>query len=159
MSRRRRGRVTVQHQRTGAGRAMVRLMGVIHAIFGLGFVGVALTQIIPGAGLIGLPFLAVGAFFAINGIRLAVSKNDVAHQVGYDIETDVEEETILGLMEEADRKSLGTSFDPSPQHHQHIASIGPDPKQRMKKLQELRDSGFITQQEYDQKRREILSEL
>ena len=46
MSRRRRGRITVQHQPTGAARGMMRLMGVVHAVFGFVFAAAAVTAII-----------------------------------------------------------------------------------------------------------------
>ena len=87
MRRHRRGRITVQSQPTGAARGMTRLMGVIHAVFGFVFVVISLTEIMPVSGMFGLPFLLIGGFFCINGIRIAVSKNGLAHRVGYDVET------------------------------------------------------------------------
>lgn len=142
MSTRKRGRITVQSQPTGAARSMQRLMGVVHAIFGLVFVVVALTQLIPHIGLIGLPFLAAGAFFCINGIRLAVSKNGMAHRVGYDVETGIQQETIVGLMDEiADSEPAGNV------------------EERMKQLRSLYDQRLITPEEYEQKRQEILNDL
>ncbi len=142
MSTHKRGRITVQSQPTGAARGMQRLMGVVHAVFGLVFVIIALTQLIPHIGLIGLPFLAAGAFFCINGIRLAVSKNGMAHRVGYDVETGIEQETIVGLMDEvSDQKADGTV------------------EERMKQLRSLYDQRLITPEEYEQKRQEILKEL
>lgn len=142
MSKHRRGRITVQSQPTGAARGMQRMMGVVHAIFGFVFAAVALTQIIPHAGLIGLPFLAAGAFFCVNGIRLAVSKNGLARRVGYDVETDIQRDTIVGIMDEVD-------------------DAGPagDVEERMKQLRSLYDQRLITQEEYEQKRQEILKEL
>ena len=142
MSKHRRGRITVQSQPTGAARGMQRMMGVVHAVFGFVFVVIALTQLIPNLGLIGLPFLAAGAFFCLNGIRLAVSKNGMAHRVGYDVETGIERETIVGLMDEVDD-----------------APSGGDVEERMKQLRSLYDQRLITQEEYEQKRQEILKEL
>lgn len=142
MSKHKRGRITVQSQPTGAARGMQRMMGVVHAIFGFVFAAVALTQIIPTAGLIGLPFLAAGAFFLINGIRLAVSKNGLAHRVGYDVETDIQRETIVGIMDEV----------------VEAPSVG-DVEDRMKQLRSLYDQRLITPEEYEQKRQEILKEL
>ena len=142
MSTRRRGRITVQSQPVGAARGMQRLMGVVHAVFGLVFVVIALTQLIPHIGLIGLPFLAAGAFFCINGIRLAVSKNGMAHRVGYDVETGIEHETIVGLMDEVS--------DPQP-----TGNV----EERMKQLRSLYDQRLITPEEYEQKRQEILKDL
>ena len=157
MSRRRRGRITVQSQPTGAGRFMMRGMGVVHAVFGFVFVVIAITQIIPGAGLIGLPFLVAGGFFCINGIRMAVSKNDIAHRVGYDIETDVQQETIVGLLDDVDKmveQERAAISTPTPQTY-----TGMDAKGRMEQLKTLKDAGLITEQEYKQKRQEILDEL
>ena len=140
---RKRGRITVQHQPTGAARGMMRLMGLVHAVFGGVFVIVAVTVIFPNAGIIGIPFLAGGLFFCINGIRLLVSKNGVAHRVGYDVETDLEE-SIVGILEEP-------SSAP--------ASAGIPVEQRLEELRHLYDRQLITQDEYDAKRKEILAEL
>jgi len=142
MSKHRRGRITVQSQPTGAARGMQRMMGVVHAVFGFVFVVIALTQLIPNLGLIGLPFLAAGAFFCVNGIRLAVSKNGMAHRVGYDVETDIQRETIVGIMDEVDD-----------------AESGGDVEGRMKQLRSLYDQRLITPEEYEQKRQEILNDL
>ena len=155
MSRRRRGCITVQNQPTGAGRFMMRGMGVVHAIFGGVFAFVALTMVMPQAGIIGLPFLAAGAFFCINGVRMAVSKNDVPHRVGYDIETDVQQETIVGLLDDVDKLV---------EQERHTSAVGSssyglDAKGRMQQLKDLKDAGLITNQEYEQKRQEILDEL
>lgn len=143
MSRKRRGRITVQSQPTGAARGMQRMIGVVHAVFGLVFVIISVTQIIPNAGLFGILFLVAGLFFLINGIRLAVSKNDVAHRVGYEVETDLDK-SIVGLLEDV----TGEGDDPA-------ASA----EQRLKELRTLYEQRLITQEEYDAKRQEILKEL
>lgn len=150
MSRRRRGRITVQHQPTGPARGMMRGMGVVHAIFGGVFAFIAITTIIPNAGIIGLPFLAAGAFFCINGIRMAVSKNGMAQRVAYDVESDVEHEVISGLMEEpyVEPSSPAANFVPET-----------NAKQRLEQLESLRTSGLITQREYEEKRQEIIARL
>ena len=156
MRRHRRGRITVQSQPTGAARGMVRMMGVIHAVFGFVFVVVALTQIIPVSGLFGLPFLLVGGFFCVNGIRMAVSKNGLAHRVGYDIETGIEEETIGSVLEDVDQKTVSRQDRPS---HDHIPSMALDTKGRLEQLESLKDAGLITQEEYRKKREEIVNQL
>ena len=151
MSRHRRGRFTVQYQPTGAARGIRRGMGVVQAIFGLTFVVVALTQIIPNAGLFGLPFLAIGGLFLVMGIVTAVSKNAPAQRVGYDLETDVEEETIVGMMDEVIQKNASPEND---------ASRAPGTaEERLKELRSLYDQRLITQEEYEQKRQEILRQL
>ena len=158
MSRRRRGRITVQHQPTGAARGMMRLMGVVHAVFGFVFAAAAVTAIIPSAGLFGLPFLVAGLFFCINGIRMVVSKNDIPHRVGYDIETDIQGESIVGLMDEIPTEAFHNPEE-NVETHNHISSIGPDPKDRLEQLESLKSAGLITDREYKEKRAEILEEL
>ena len=151
MSRRRRGRITVQNQPTGAARGMMRGMGVVHAIFGGVFAFIAVTVIIPDAGIIGLPFLAAGLFFCINGIRMAVSKNGMAQRIAYDVETDIEHEVISGLMEEpyVEPSSPATSkFEPET-----------NAKQRLEQLESLKTSGLISMKEYEEKRAEIIARL
>ncbi len=142
MSKHRRGRITVQSQPTGAARGMQKLIGALHALIGFAFVVISITQIIPNAGLFGLIFLAAGAFFCINGIRLVVSKNNIAHRVGYEVETDLEQ-SIAGIMEE-----------PS-------SAAGPENsvENRLTQLRALYEQRLITQEEYDAKRQEILKDL
>jgi len=156
MSRHRRGRVTVQHQPTGAERGMVRMMGVVHAVFGAVFVIASLTMILPNAGLFALPFLAGGAFFCVNGIRLAIGKNGFAHRVAYDVETDVEGETIVGMMDEPTEEA-GSPTQNS--QADYSADYSANTKQRLEQLQQLKDAGLITEREYREKREEIIRNL
>ena len=156
MRRHRRGRITVQSQPTGAARGMTRLMGVIHAVLGFVFVVIALTEIMPVSGLFGLPFLLIGGFFCINGIRIAVSKNGLAHRVGYDVETGIEEETIVGLLEDVDQDEASS---PQQETHDHIPSMALDAKGRLEQLESLKSAGLITHEEYQKKREEILRGL
>ena len=144
MSRRKRGRITMQYQPTGAARGMQRMIGVIHALVGSVFVIISITTIIPNAGLFGLIFLVVGGFFAINGIRMAVSKNGMAHRVAYDVEQDLEE-SIVGMMEEPP-----------------LAGESPEKgsvESRLLELRSLYDQRLITDEEYELKRQEILRDL
>lgn len=153
MSRRRRGRITVQSQPTGATRA-VRRMAEWYRSFGLVFVVVAVTQIMPLSPLFSLPFLAMGALAVVMGVLSAVGKNGLPHRVGYDVETGIEEETIAGLMEDVDKTDR-----PSAGTHDHIPSTALDAGERLKQLEDLKKAGLITQEEYQEKRREILSRL
>ena len=153
MSKRRRGRITVQHQPTGAARTAMRGMGLVHAVFGGVFAIVAITEIIPNAGIIGLPFLAAGLFFCFNGIRMLVSKNGFAHRVGYDVETDVAEDTIFGLNEE----SPAEFSHKIPENVENF--YDPNAKARLEQLESLKSAGLITDREYREKREEILGRL
>ena len=145
MSRRHRGRVTIQHQPTGGARMMVRGIGAVHAGMGIVFVITALTSIIPNAGLFGLPFLLGGAFFAVNGIRMMIAKNGFTQRVGYDIETDMESESMAGIMEEP--KSDAVVIDPA------------RTKARLEQLETMKNAGLITKEEYREKRQEIIDSL
>ena len=157
MSRHRRGRITVQHQPTGAERGMVRFMGVFHAVFGAVFFIVALTVILPNAGLFALPFLLGGAFFCVNGIRLSIGKNGFARRVAYDVETDVEEETIICMMDDVDQKQTS---EPSQTHQpDYSASYSSNAKARLEQLEQLKAAGLITEREYREKREEIIQNL
>ena len=144
MSRRKRGRITMQYQPTGAARGMQRMIGVIHALVGSVFVILSITTIIPNAGLFGLIFLVVGGFFAVNGIRMAVSKNGMAQRVAYDVEQDLEE-SIVGMMEEP--PAAGESPEKG------------SAESRLLELRSLYDQRLITDEEYELKRQEILRDL
>lgn len=144
MSRRTRGRITMQYQPTGAARGMQRMIGVIHALVGSVFVILSITTIIPNAGLFGLIFLVVGGFFAINGIRMAVSKNGMAQRVAYDVEQDLEQ-SIVGMMEEP----------PAAEESYERGSV----ESRLLELRSLYEQRLITDEEYDMKRQEILRDL
>lgn len=141
MSTKRRGRITVQSQPTGAARGAQRMIGAVHAVMGFAFVIISITEIIPHAGLFGIVFLVAGLFFLVNGIRLVVSKNDMAHRVGYEVETDLDK-SIVGLMEEPEesREAIGA-------------------EERLKRLLSLYEQKLITQEEYEAKRQEILKDL
>ena len=132
---------------------MMRGMGVVHAVVGGVFAIMAVTEIIPSTGLFGLPFLVVGLFFCINGIRLAVSKNDVAHRVGYDVETDLDR-SIVGLREEP--PSAGQSHSHTPTSYSYDTCAA---QKRLEQLEMLKSAGLITKEEYQQKRKEILAQL
>lgn len=144
MSKRRRGRITVQHQPTGAARMMQRMMGLVHAVMGSVFVILSITVIIPNAGLFGVVFLVAGAFFAINGIRIMVSKNGLAQRVAYDVEQDLDR-SIVGLMEEPPSSASNSSERTA--------------EERLQELKKLYEQELITDAEYQAKRQEILNEL
>lgn len=139
-------RYTVRYAPTGAGKAMMRGVGVFHAIFGTVFALIALLEIIPAAGLFGVIFLAAGVFFAVNGTLLALGKNGLMSR-SYRIESETEEEP------------MDFSSPPPAETHDHIPSTAPDAKRRLEQLESLRSAGLVSDQEYREKRQEILKEL
>ena len=48
---------------------------------------------------------------------------------------------------------------PAVETHDHIPSTALDAKRRMEQLESLKTAGLITEQEFQQKRQEILQEL
>lgn len=123
---------------------MQRMMGLVHAVMGSVFVILSITVIIPNAGLFGVVFLVAGAFFAINGIRIMVSKNGLAQRVAYDVEQDLER-SIAGLMEEPPTSASNSSERTA--------------EERLQELKKLYEQALITDAEYQAKRQEILNEL
>ena len=153
VSRNRRGRNTVHNQPTGAGGAIMRLMGVIHAVFGFTFVMVALDAIIPSAGLFGLPFLLAGGFFAINGVRMAIGKNGSSRRVTYKAGRQVPEDTILGVLRQKDQMAEDeVNVRVSEKHACALDSDG-----RLRQLKTLKDAGIMDEKEYRKKVQEIMS--
>lgn len=128
---------------TKAEKAMLRGMGLFHAIFGTVFAVIALTVIIPSAGLFGLLFLAAGVFFAVNGTLIALGKNGLMGR-SYQIEEEEVEEQLP---------------PPPAETHDHIPSVALDAKQRLEQLEKLKSAGLIDDREYQQKRQEILRGL
>ncbi len=140
-------RYTMRYAPTGAGKVMFRGIGVFHAVFGAVFALIALAEIIPSFGLIGLPFLVAGVFFAVNGTLIAFGKNGLMGRT-YQIETETEEETDQRFPDA-----------PPVETHDHIPSVALDAKQRLEQLESLKSAGLITDREFQQKRNEILKEL
>lgn len=140
---RRRRRVTVRYKPTGAGKTMYRAMGVFHAVFGTVFAIIAVTVIIPSAGLFGVLFLAAGAFFAVNGTLIALGKEGLMGR-SYQIETETDED---GELTEEETRTVPSPVSP------------PSAEERLKQLEDLREKRLITANEFEEKRKEILKEL
>ena len=68
----------------------------------------------------------------------------------------MEEETIVGLMDEVTGEEPSS---PAPEDHDHIPTPPLDAKERLEQLESLKTAGLITQAEYEEKRRDILSRL
>ena len=129
---------------TKAEKAMLRGMGLFHAIFGTLFALIGLSAL-PHAGLFSLIFVTAGGFFAINGALIALGKGGLVGR-SYQIETETEEEP-----EFPDAPPVET--------HDHIPSVALDAKQRLEQLESLKSAGLIDDREYREKRQEILRGL
>ena len=137
-----RKRYTVRYKpATKTEKAMVRGMGLFHAIFGTLFALIGLSAL-PHAGLFSLIFVTAGGFFAINGALIALGKGGLVGR-SYQIETETEEEP-----EFPDAPPVET--------HDHIPSVALDAKEQ---LESLKSAGLIDDREYREKRQEILRGL
>ncbi len=140
-----RKRYTVRYKpATKTEKAMVRGMGLFHAIFGTLFALIGLSAL-PHAGLFSLIFVTAGGFFAVNGALIALGKGGLVGR-SYQIETETEEEP-----EFPDAPPVET--------HDHIPSVALDAKQRLEQLESLKSAGLIDDREYREKRQEILRGL
>ena len=143
---RKRGRITVQSQPTKETRTFQRLASIPFLIVSIFFVILGVTEVIPMAGLFGIVWTLIAACFVVIGVVNLVRKNGLAHRVGYDVETGLDE-SIVGLMDDvAEDTSSGT----------HPAG---DTESRLLEVKNLYDRDLITQEEYEEKRKEILKEL
>lgn len=163
MSHRKKGRITVQNQPTREERFMRGGVGAVHAAMGLVFVVVSVTSIFPNAGLFGLPFFIGGAFFFLNGLRMIFTKNDPAHRVGYDIERDIDGESIVGPFDDVDCQILAERLNEQTEKDEKTAQTEEYDftriQKRLEQLEQLKKAGMITAEEYDEKRRDILNDL
>ncbi len=130
-------------------KAMLRGIGLFHAFVGAVFALIALTAIIPNAGLIGLLFLAAGVFFAVNGVLVALGKTGL---IGRSYQIEEEAEDGMG-------PNQPPLSPPPAETHDHIPSIALDAKQRLEQLESLKSAGLIDEREYREKRQEILRGL
>ena len=143
MSKRKRGRITIQSQPTKEARNMARLAMLPFLIVSLFFVIIGITVIIPSAGLFGIMWTLVAACFVVIAVVQMVRKNGPAHRVGYDVETDLDR-SIVGAMEDIVEEAESPSESA---------------QERLTQLRELYEQRLITREEYDAKRQEILKEL
>ena len=63
-------------------------------------------------------------------------------------------------IEEEDTQEERGEASPAPgQGHDHIPTVALDARERLEQLENLKDAGLITQEEYQKKREEIVSRL
>ena len=122
-----------------------KAQGAFGMIWGGIFVLIGLVVVIPAVGPFGILWtLAAIAITVMNGLH-AFGKTYMGPEIRIEDEEGTEE--VLG----------GES--PAPESHNHIPSTAPDAKERLEQLKSLKEAGLITQEEYEQKRRDILSRL
>ena len=145
MSQRKRGRITVQSQPTKETRTIQKI-GLIPGVVISGiFVVIGVVKVIPMAGLFGVVWTLIAATGFVSTLFALVKKNGLAHRVGYDVETGIEQDVIVGLMDDVDQVQKSSSQGSA--------------QERLEELRQLYESRLITSEEYENKRQEILKEI
>lgn len=167
-----RQKYTVQVTKTS--QVVAKGVGLFHMILGTVFALVGLS-ILPVVGLFGLPFLLGGIFFAVNGFRVAANyggdkkgaaKGDDPAAYPADLKFNAPQRPASAKTGErpkarpaAGAAAFKHSRDAAPEeeNHDHIRSMARTPEGRLEQLKTLKGAGLYTEEEYRQKRAEILS--
>ena len=145
MSKGKRGRITVQSQPTKETRTVRKMMMIPAVIISSFFVIIGVVEVIPIFGLFGVVWTLVAASILATTIFALVKKNGLAHRVGYDVETDIQQDVIVGLMDDVDQMQTAPNQGSA--------------QERLEELRQLYEGRLITSEEYENKRREILEKL
>ena len=125
-----------------------KAVGAFGVVWGCVFILIGLPVVIPGFGAVGVLWTLLAVVITVvNGYQAFGKK-----YIGPDI-TIEDEETKPARPD--------PSFDPRAADHEHIteASYGHTPQKRMEQLETLKEAGLITEEEYREKRKEILGDL
>ena len=128
-----------------------KAQGAFGVVWGGIFVLIGLFVVIPTFGPFGILWtLAAIGITVMNGLH-AFGKTYVGPEIR------IEDEEGSGAEDVSSSRKVSPS--PAPEHHDHIPSTALDAKDRLEQLKSLKEAGLLTQEEYDQKRKEILSQL
>ena len=117
-----------------------KAQSTVSFVVGLAFVLVGLVMVVPTFGPFGLLWTGVAvAITVINGLN-AFGKKGVPTMEIYSEEED-------------------EAPSPAREDHDHISSTALTTKERLEQLQTLKEAGLLTDEEYRNKREEILREL
>ena len=122
-----------------------KAQGAFGVIAGSIFVLIGLFIVIPMGGLFGV----LWTLFAAVGTGMNAYQAFGKSYAGPEIRIEDEEGQI----------APNHPSPPPSEPHDHIPSMALDPKRRLEQLESLKDAGLINDQEYHQKRSEILQEL
>ena len=121
-----------------------KAQGVFGIVWGGIFILIGLFVAIPVFGAFGVLWtLAAVAITVMNGLR-AFGKKYTGPEIQIEEENPGREEV---------------HFSPASQSHDHIPSTALSPQKRLEQLETLKGAGLLTDQEYKQKRQEILRGL
>lgn len=123
-----------------------KAQGGFGVVWGAVFVLIGLFVVIPTFGPFGILWTLVAVGITVMNGYQAFGKKYAGPEIS------IEED-------EASPPGEETSFSPASADHNHIPSTALDAKGRLEQLETLKSAGLITDQEYQQKRQEILRQL
>lgn len=125
-----------------------KAVGAFSVVWGCVFILIGLLVAIPMTGIFGVLWTILAIAITVVNAYQAFGKK----YIGPDIT--VEDEDTRPSRPDA-------SFDPRAADHEHItaASYGHTPQKRMEQLETLKEAGLIDEEEYREKRKEILKDL
>ena len=117
--------------------------GIFSVIVGGIFVLIGLFVVIPGVGAFGALWTLMAAGITAMNAYQTFGKGYIGPEIR------IEEE----------QSGPEPASPPPVETHDHIPSTALDAKRRLEQLESLKSAGLVTEQEYRQKRQEILKEL
>ncbi len=129
-----------------------RQQATLSMVVGIVFVVMGLLFILPTFAMAG-PFAILFALLwtGIAGYNVVINARFLKN------EKTGESENLFGGYEVTDTPPA--SVLPEEETHDHIPSTAPSPQKRMEQLETLKDAGLSTEEEYREKRKEILEDL
>ncbi len=122
--------------------------GAAGIAFGVVFILIGLFVVIPAFGPFGVLWTLLAVVITALNAYQAFGKKYIGPEIT------IEDEETKPARPDA-------SFDPQAADHEHItaASYGHTPQKRLEQLETLKEAGLITEEEYQEKRKEILGDL
>ena len=137
-------RRNIRYRPSKASAAMSVVVGVLFTLIGI-FV------VIPSVGLFGVVWTLFAVGITVVNVGQAMGKKDFMPEIR------VEDEDGFHDVDKFTRRE--DSFRPDAPDHMHITGASLSPKERLEQLNVLKGAGLIDEEEYQEKRKEILREL
>ena len=107
-------------------------------------------------GIVGIIFVCIGLFVVIPASSMAGGFAMIFGILWTAIAAGI---TVMNFYQAFGKKYVGPEIHIEEEEARPAASAGPDAKKRLEQLEELKQAGLVTEEEYRNKRAEILGEL
>ena len=107
-------------------------------------------------GIVGIIFVCIGLFVVIPASSMAGGFAMIFGILWTAIAAGI---TVMNFYQAFGKKYVGPEIHIEEEEARPAASAGPDAKKRLEQLEELKKAGLVTEEEYHNKRAEILGEL